>query len=301
MVMDLPITPPVCSLLADQLAESIDILRGWGFRLDESSRLPAAVRELRRVAEEGYPTVDRLVLVGNAVRIGLDYPRLCQALSNGTPEPVREVVRRSLGGSLASKRGSPARKAQAELRLVSVIAASGRNALVPKTGTVKSPDVVVMIDGLPCAIEVKCPQSVASLTSSVEKAVRQLVQFGSQYCGVCLDLSDCLEADGTLYPQGASREKLHTAFRTLDGVVSRYIPANYSRRGFDRILLLITAATPVVWEQGPPLVLRPLLLQGLTPFPQACSGLLNEQIRSLMRTIQNGYVSLGASLNPTPM
>lgn len=296
--MDIPplrITPATCDLIADRLAEAVDKLRSWGYRVQDSSRLPAAVRALRRVgSERAFPgdPIER-VRIGNALRIGLDYPRLCEALGNGNSQSVRESVRRSLGGTLDDMGATEALQAQAELRIISVIAASGRNALIPVPSQRKSPDLLVEIDTLPIAIEVKCPETEAAVTSNLEAAVSQLTRFGRSCSAVCVDLTDCLRA-----ADPASKVP-RDEFKKLDAVANQYMVSHGARPGYDRIALLVVVATPVLWRLQDGTTAHPMLLAGFTPYPRACSGLIVEQIKALMRTLESGYNSLGASLQVT--
>jgi hypothetical protein len=291
----LRITPVTCDLIADRLSDAVDKLRAWEYRVQESSRLPAAIRVLRRIASQGTFSSDSTerVRIGNALRIGLDYPRLCEALGNGDSRSVRESVKRSLGGTLDDVGATQALQAQAELRIVSVIAASGRNALIPLPTGRKSPDLVVVIDALPIAIEVKCPGSETAMVASVEEAVRQLATFGQSCSAVCIDLTDCIRTGepGSSVPRDE--------FQRLDALANAYLVQQASSPGYDRIALAITVATLILWELHTDISVHPMLWAAFTPYSQACSGLVVEQTKGLMRTLESGYHSLGALLPAT--
>jgi hypothetical protein len=297
-VPPLRISPSVCLLLADYLTKAIETLRTWNFRVQESSRLPLAVRRLRETGAVGVFPSDpgTRVELGNAIRAALDYPRLCQALTNGSPDPVRDILRRSLGGMLSDNAPTEAHQAQSELRVVSAVAASGRNALIPPPNSRRRPDIVVHIESLPFAMEVKRPASETAITSNIEAAIRQLNDFGSRYSAICMDLTDCLAKEAVSSNVDGGREYLSGRFQILDAQATAYIGPHQGRRGYDRVALIFTMATPVLWTGRHGTEVHPMLFAGLTSYPRAASGLIVQQTRALARTLESGFQSLGASL-----
>ena len=196
------LTPGAMPLLADRLEDTISKIEHWaGISISGSSRVAEAVGVLRSVAPSSAFSGSRedLTRVAHAVRDAQDFWVIGNMLGPQTLPPVVTALRDAIGGELGVTPHA-AYRAQSELWVSAMIAASGTVPGVALKMDAKSPDVIIKNGTREYSVEVKRPRSLGHVRNMVSKATRQLslkqadgvVREHFHGGALVVDLTDCL-------------------------------------------------------------------------------------------------------------
>jgi hypothetical protein len=279
-------TPAGAAILADKLAEAIEILRSWKLRVPEASRLPMAVGVLRRVsAAQAYPSDRReLTRIQNAIRIAFDFYHITRTLTVDRVDAVAEDLRRALGGTLDDLGATEALRAQSQVLIAAVMAVGGLGPGAPDPGATKTPDYILKLGTLRFGVEIKRPESVRAIPAKLDEAIDQVAAVDVEGGVIVLDLSDCIpyhSSDGS--PEG-ERELRFSHAREI----ARHHLLSSRKQGASRITNLLVLANLLGWTVDPAPAPDSILLTYSEVFHTACGGLLVEASREIRAGVMWG-------------
>lgn len=291
------ITPAGCQFLAEDLNAAIGKCERWGITLPPTSRARHAALRLEQVAHDSnYGTSPNdLALTANAISLAVDLRAIAAALDPTKPGGVmgRELARALRGSSARLAATASASDILSQYWFAVLMARAGLRPRVVPTSSERTPDFLVTVGTLECAVEVKRPLSVTSAMRALDSAADQLRVFGKPGV-IALDLSSCVATDPVVchvtaeHPvRDAARTTAQSLFERLQSHVRGYARSDK----FYRLTLLVVYARLCTWS---PDMSEPdawLYLQGLT-FPAACSGLVEEQAQHIQRALKGSVEAI---------
>lgn len=284
------LTPAACSALAAALRDAIATFESWNLSVI-FGRLHAAEQHLRRVAEQdSYGSSEaELIQTAKAVALASDFYMISMALRSERDDPIAEELAVALRGNLGgnSKNTSPY-EIQAQYWTGMLLAQSGLRPAVPPIAG-RRPDFVISVGTLSCGVEVKRPRSINSVMRCLSDAAKQLRDY--KLPGViALDLSECIVSDNLILPisRMPSREIVRQHLYPEATQLMNYVNSYTRSDKFSRITALVVFARLWVWKSLDPPEPDIGILFSSPAFPQACSGLVVEQIHHLQDMLLNG-------------
>lgn len=288
-------TPGGLAILADKLAESIDILKAWRLRVPATSRLLAAVRLLRETSTlSEYPdNTAQLHRIGTAIRIGFDFYHITRCLTEDRVDAVAEDLRRALKGTLDDSGPTEANRAQSQVLVGAVLAVGGLRPAAPVPGEGQTPDYITFVDGLRYGAEIKRPASASQILNRVDDAVNQIFKFPSEAGLIVLDLSDCLldEEQETTLDLAIVEPVFRGAYRSISDHLE-----HSQRAGVDKIANLFVFANLFGWERSTSPIPRALFPTYSEVIHRARAGLISAQSLRVRDQIEEGFQVFQAEL-----
>jgi len=229
----------------DRIDQSLRLLRGWGVRVPQDSRLHKARAVLLHAVESGsLVPIHRGDALGlRSLEIALDYDSITQTLPEVPLATMRRDLRDSLVGDIdppEAKRGAAQLQSQAVVRAAFVRA--GLSPFHPTHSPRRqqpSPDLLLENGLSRYGIEAKRPQAAGNIVPRFLEGCAQLAGFGVSG-GVLVDVSDCVRGMGSRaagdFVSDAGADLMAEAFEMGSG----------HRPGFGHIML-VGAYARVAW------------------------------------------------------
>ena len=293
-------SPEACKALAVAIEDVITVLENWNIRVNADSRLRVAQRHLAKVADAGSygKTEKELIQIAKAASLAKDFYEISNALRKDRDDPIAEELKLAIRGTLDGKSQNKSPYAFLSQYWVGMLFAHGglKPAVLAQSAGAK-PDFVVAVGTLDLVVEVKRPHSVKSALRCLEAAADQLRD--SIMPGViCLDLSECIVTDDLIIPRDgmwarkAIDEKMSSAQEELIHHINSY---NRSDK-FSRVIDLVLFAKYWVWKSLDPPENDVGFTFRITPFPDACQGLLWDEIKIFQEKVSNGMNKLSEAV-----
>jgi hypothetical protein len=248
-------TPPrsasaLCEDAASDLEAALLRFDQWGVRIPNGGRLDEARRMLRNTAAKNEFPRDRddLLRVTNAIILANDFADIAGYLDLPlTPESLR-ALNQAVKGSLhqAGTTRAPY-QAQSELWAQAVLSRGGLQpfASTPRIGR-SLPDYLVEVGSITYGVEVKRPETRASVVANLAKARDQLNSYGVKGV-IIMDLTDCLPPQEPLTADGTIDQLNALVLREVWG--SRAYNA-----GYKGVMVLVVVARGIEVERQPSLL-----------------------------------------------
>jgi hypothetical protein len=226
-----------------------------------------------------------------AVVLATDFFQIADILPSEVPAHIARDLAVALQGRLERGSSRDAEQFLSQLWFGLVLARGGIPPGVPKAQAGRTPDYVVIIDTLHCAVEVKRPESVHSAPDAMDRAAAQIRGYGLPGL-IALDLTDALfppemsvafmDSPGHLL--NVLRPQFEQCTTNLEGRPGRYVRSNK----YSRVFGLALFARIHYWEKPDLSQPKGTCLLSLTTFGGACSGLVVAQAEKLKRVIFSG-------------
>ena len=291
-----------CGILAERGETALAVLGIGKAARVLRNRFTAALERLKGIAARGRygASPDELQLDAQAVATATDFFQIADVM----PLKISDRIGRELAQALEGKlgRNQTSRAAQEFLSkfwVALVLARGGVSPGVPPLQDRSTPDYVVEVDTLRCAVEVKRPQSLHSAPDAMDRAASQLRNY--RWPGVpnyrmpgfiALDVTDALftpdmavryiEHPGLLH--AVLRPRFNAFATQLEHRVETY---NRSDK-YDKIIGLAVFARLHFWEVDDPNQPKGSYLFSVTKFDKACNGLVVDQATKLRRIVMSG-------------
>jgi len=198
--LEIPVRPlrVIAAEVVADIDHSLGVLREWGVRVPDDSRLDKARRVLVHAAETGVlvPKHRGDFLGLRSLEMAFDYAAIADTLPPRRVAALRRELRDSLSGEI-----DPPEAARGPLQLQSqciVRAAFVRGGVWPTHPThsprqgLSSPDLLLADpEAFRSAVETKRPREARNIIARFDEGCGQLVDFGLPG-GVLVDVTDCL-------------------------------------------------------------------------------------------------------------
>jgi hypothetical protein len=220
------------------------------------------------------------------------------------PRKISDRIGRELVQALEGKleRGQTSRAAQeflSQFWVALILARGGVSPGVPPLQDKPTPDYVVEVDTLRCAVEVKRPESLHSAPHAMDRAASQLRDY--RWPGIpdyrmpgfiALDLTDALFTPDMAVRYMEHPGLLHAVLRPRFNAFSTQLEhrvETYRRSDkYAKIIGLTVFARLHFWEVDEPNQPKGSYLFSVTRFDKACNGLVVEQATKLRRIVMAG-------------
>lgn len=290
--------PSAGKVLADRVMVRVTEFSAHpGFR-STAKRVVLAAKHLLVAAERGSygATVEELRLSMHALNVCADCFHILSSLPEGDPgrAMASEVPRIFEGPVLPALTGIRSLDLLAQYWFGVVLLHAGLRPGVPPAPAAgrKHVDFRVSIDTLDCGVEVKRPLNEGSAARAMDKAARQLRDFGRPGV-IVLDLSGVINAEryitGAIHAPVPLGDIAAPGFRRCAEKLAAYPETVRGSTRFNRVIAMIAFARITGWQASRPEVPQGRVLVYSSRFGAACGGLLLDQADRLCDAIKRGF------------
>jgi len=266
------------------------------------NRFTAALERLNGIAARGRygASPDELQLDAQAVATATDFFQIADVMPLKISDRIGRELVQALGGKLERNRSSRAAdEFLSQFWVALILARGGVSPGVPPLQDKPTPDYVVEVDTMRCAIEVKRPESLHSAPDAMDRAAAQLRDYrtpgspDNRVPGfIAMDLTDALFTPDMAVRYMEHPGVLHTVMRPKFSAFSTQLERRvetYTRSDkYAGIIGLALFARLHFWEVDAPNQPKGSYLFSVTRFEKACNGLVVPQATKLRRIVLSG-------------
>lgn len=278
---------------ARALAHAIEAFKGWGIRIPVSGRSREAEKWLLKIAERGEfgESEEDLARTSSAAALAADLYLISTTLGSENNKFVAKEIENVLKGELVGGSSSAkAYEAQAQFWIGTLLTQSKFRVEVlgyePKG---RKPDFVIEAKTLKYAVEIKRPMNEESMIRAVDKAGKQIRDFGKPGI-IVVDLSSCVQCKDTKLPKNQSnvQEYVHSLASQMHNNMTSRVELYTKSDRFNKVALVMSYARYYYWTQNPEPKGIGRIVFFVNRFEEACSGLITRQSRFVQESITEG-------------
>lgn len=287
------LSPLACRALVAAIDDALEIFFRWDLPTGPNTKLQKARALLVEVAEKQTygKTSAELIKTAQAIRLANDFYAISRMLPEQRENVIAEELREALLGAFTETPSKHKKEfnIQSQLWIGTVLAHSGLHPGMPDSRKTK-PDFIVRLGTLVCGVEVKRPQSQASVGRNVREAAAQLHEFGKPGI-IVLDLTRCVRADELILHDGipSTREIVKHRFDSAANELLDSIGWFSKSPKFGKVILLVVYARFFTWTPRGSQDLDSGFFYKSQPISGGYAGLLSDEANRIQQLMAEGF------------